>query len=210
MMRAVQIALRMIVLIAFRAKIRNTGKIPADTPLLICPNHQSLIDPILVFALIPGRMLDRLLFTGFGEYFSKPPLSWLVRPFRIIPTGTARTYGESLKLASQGLKRGMSVCIYPEGERTSTGRVMSPRIGAGLLSVETGAPIVPVYIDGALTTLSPLYPGLRFPAVTLTVLDPIEPEGPGQDKNDSYKITAGKWLRAMQEIEGNSLHSPVD
>lgn len=208
MMRAVQILIRLIVSIAFRARIRNIGKIPADTPVLICPNHQSLIDPILVFALLPGGMLDRLLFTGFGEYFSRPPLSWLVRPFRIILTGTARTYGESLRLASQGLGRGMSVCIFPEGERTSTGRVMNPRIGAGLLSVENGVPIVPIYIDGALNTLSPINPGLRFPAVTLTVLDPIEPAGGDRDKSDLYKKTVDGWLRAVEEIEINPLHSP--
>lgn len=102
----------------------------------------------------------------------------------------------------------MSVCIFPEGERTSDGKVMNPRIGAGLLSVENGVPIVPIYIDGALKTLSPLNPGLRFPAVTLTVLDPIEPAGGGQDKNDLYKITVDGWLRAMEEIEANPLHSP--
>lgn len=208
MMRAFQIVVRLIVLIAFRARIRYIGKIPADTPVLICPNHQSLIDPILVFALLPGWMLDRLLFTGFGEYFSRPPLSWLVRPFRIILTGTARTYGESLRLASEGLRRGMSVCIFPEGERTSDGKVMNPRIGAGLLSVESGVPIVPIYIDGAIKTLSPLNPGLRFPAVTLTVLDPVEPAGGDQDKNDLYKITVGGWLSAMEEIEANPLHPP--
>lgn len=207
MMRAVQIVIRLIVSIAFRARIRHIGKIPGDTPVLICPNHQSLIDPILVFALLPGGMLDRLLFTGFGEYFSRPPMSWLVRPFRIILTGTARTYGESLRLASQGLGRGMSVCIFPEGERTSTGRVMNPRIGAGLLSVENGVPIVPIYIDGALKTLSPINPGLRFPAVTLTVLDPIEPAGGDRDKNDLYRITVGGWLRAVEEIEADPLHS---
>jgi long-chain acyl-CoA synthetase len=208
MIRAVQIVIRLIVLIAFRARIRHIGKIPADTPVLICPNHQSLIDPILVFALLPGGMLDRILFTGFGEYFSRPPLSWLVRPFRIILTGTARTYGESLRLASQGLGRGMSVCIFPEGERTSTGRVMNPRIGAGLLSVENGVPIVPIYIDGASKTLSPINPGLRFPAVTLTVLDPIEPAGGDRDKNDLYRITVDGWLRAVEEIEVNPLHPP--
>jgi long-chain acyl-CoA synthetase len=204
LMRAVQIISRLIVLIAFRAKIRDTDKIPLDRPVLICPNHQSMIDPILVFALLPGKMLDRLLFTGFGEYFARPPLSWLVRPFRIILTGTARTYGESLRLASEGLRRGMSVCIFPEGERTSTGRVMKPRIGAGLLSVENGVPIVPVYIEGALKTLSPINPGLRFPAVTLTVMDPIEQAGGGQDKNELYDITVEKWLSAMKEIEANT------
>jgi long-chain acyl-CoA synthetase len=208
LMRAVQIIVRLIVLIAFRAKIRDTGKIPAGTPVLICPNHQSMIDPVLVFALLPGRMLDRLLFTGFGEYFARPPLSWLVRPFRIILTGTARTYGESLRLASEGLRRGMSVCIFPEGERTSTGKVMKPRIGAGLLSVENGVPIVPVYIDGALKTLSPINPGFRFPAVTLTVMDPIERAGGGQDMSELYDITVERWLSAMKVMEGSTGRPP--
>jgi long-chain acyl-CoA synthetase len=201
-MRGVQIIARLIVFLAFRAKIRDAYKIPADSPVLICPNHQSLIDPILVFALLPGRTLDNLLFTGFGEYFSKPPLSWLVHPFRIILTGTARTYGESLRLASEGLKRGLSVCIFPEGERTSTGKVMKPRAGAGLLSVENGVPIVPVYIDGAYKTLSPLNPGLRFPAVTLTVMDPIEPPRGEGEKNELYETTLERWLSDMKHMEG--------
>jgi len=200
--RIVHVMIKIIVVLAFRTGFRQTDRIPAGTPpILLCPNHQSLIDPLLVFALIPGRMLDNVLFTGFGEYFRKPPLSWLVRPFRIILTGTARTYGESLRLASEGLKRGMSVCIFPEGERTSTGRVMKPRIGAGLLSVENGVPILPVYIDGAWKTLSPLNPGLRFPAVTLTVLDPIEPARGGQDRNELYKTTIDRWLAAVKEVE---------
>ena len=208
MMRIVHVIIKIIVVLAFRARIRKTDRIPAGTPVLLCPNHQSLIDPLLVFALIPGGMLENVLFTGFGEYFRKPPLSRLVRPFRIILTGTARTYGESLRLASEGLRRGMSVCIFPEGERTSTGRVMKPRIGAGLLSVENGVPIVPVYIEGAWKTLSPLNPGLRFPAVTLTVLDPIEPARGGKDKNELYNVTIGRWLAAVKEVEDSQRGSP--
>lgn len=207
-MRAVQIIVRLIVLMAFRAGIRNAGSIPAGTPVLLCPNHQSLIDPLLVFALLPGCMLENMLFTGFGGYFGKPPLSWLVRPFRIILTGTARTYGESLRLASEGLRRGMSVCIFPEGERTSTGRVIKPRIGAGLLSVENGVPIVPVYIDGAWKTLSPVHPGLSFPGVTLTVLDPIQPAGGKEDKNELYNITVERWLDAVKNVEEDLRGSP--
>ena len=137
-MRALQLCLRLLVLIAFRARIHNTHKIPKDKAVLICPNHQSLIDPILIFALLPGHMLNRILFTGFGEYFSAPPLSWIVKPIRIILTGTSRTNTESLRLASQGLKLGMSLCIFPEGQRTDTGKIMEPRIGTGVLSVETG------------------------------------------------------------------------
>ena len=78
--RLLQFLVWLLVLMAFRARIHNSENIPKNKPVLICPNHQSLIDPLLIFALIPGHMLDRVLFTGFGEYFSKPPLSWIVHP----------------------------------------------------------------------------------------------------------------------------------
>jgi len=200
-MRIIQILVRVIVKIAFRARINKVKKIPMDKPVLICPNHQSFIDPILIFALLPGEMLEKLFFTGFGEYFSKPPLSWFVHPLRIILTGTSRTYADSLRLASQALGRGMSVCIFPEGARTNTGSIMEPRIGAGLLSVETDTPIIPIYIDGATKTLSPVNPGLRFTHVTLTVMDPIEPTGDEKDAKDLYQETVKKWMEDMKEIE---------
>jgi 1-acyl-sn-glycerol-3-phosphate acyltransferase len=193
--------LRLIVLVAFRSRLKEVKKIPIDKAVLICPNHQSLIDPILIYALIPGDMLEKVLFTGFGEYFSKAPLSWIVHPMRIILTGTGRTSAESMRLATEGLNRGMSVCIFPEGERTSSGGVMKPRIGAGLLSVETGTSIIPIYIDGATKTLSPINPGLSFPKVTLTVMDPIEPTENEKDAKDLYQETVNKWMEAMKEIE---------
>lgn len=200
-MRVLQLGLRLLVLIAFRARIHNIHKIPDDRAVLICPNHQSLIDPILIFALLPGHMLNRVLFTGFGEYFSKPPLSWIVQPTRIILTGTSRTNTESLRLAAQGLRLGMSLCIFPEGERTSTGKIMEPRIGTGVLSVETGTTIVPIYIDGATKTLSPLHPGMSFPKVTLTVLDPIEPAGADKDEKELFQDTVEKWKEAVKGFE---------
>ena len=188
-------------MLAFRTRFKEGGKIPLDKAVLICPNHQSLIDPLLIFALLPGQTLERTLFTGFGEYFSRPPLSWIVHPMRIILTGTSRTSGDSLKLASEGLRRGMSVCIFPEGERTSTGRVMNPKIGAGLLSVENDAPIIPVYIDGATKTLSPINPGLQFPKVTLTVMNPIEPASGYHDKKEIFRRTVDRWQDVIREME---------
>jgi len=203
--RIIQLFLRFIVLIAFRSHLKDVKKIPRNKAVLICPNHQSLIDPILVYALLPGEMLENTLFTGFGEYFSKAPLSWIVRPMRIILTGTGRTSAESIRLATEGLNQGYSVCIFPEGERTSTGTIMKPRIGAGLLSVETDTPITPIYIDGATNTLSPINPGLSFPKVGVTVMDPIEPAKGEREARDLYEETVNIWFEGMQKMERNKV-----
>jgi len=201
--RTIQLFLRFIVLIAFRSRLKNIKKIPMNRAVLICPNHQSLIDPILIYGLLPGEMLERTLFTGFGGYFSKAPLSWIVHPMRIILTGTGRTSAESIRLATEGLNRGYSVCIFPEGERTSSGSIMKPRIGAGLLSVETDTPIIPIYIDGATKTLSPINPGLSFPKVSVTVMNPIEPAKGDKEARDLYQDTVNIWLEDMQKMGMN-------
>ncbi|MGB3727745.1 MAG: AMP-binding protein [Thermodesulfobacteriota bacterium] len=201
--KVIQLVLRFIVLVAFRSRLKGVNKIPRNRAVLICPNHQSLIDPILIYALLPSEMLEKTLFTGFGEYFSKAPLSWIVHPMRIILTGTGRTSAESIRLSTEGLNRGYSVCIFPEGERTSSGTIMKPRIGAGLLSVETDTPIIPIYIDGATKTLSPINPGLSFPKVSVTVMDPIQPAKGEKEARDLYQDTVNIWLEDMQKMEGS-------
>ena len=118
-------------------------------------------------------------------------------------TGTSRTNTESLRLASEGIKRGMSVCIFPEGQRSDTGRIMEPKLGAGVLSVETRTTIVPIYIDGATKTLSPVHPGMGFPKVTLTVLDPIDPSEEDKDERDLFQDTVDEWKEAVTEFERN-------
>ncbi len=201
--RLIQLFGKLLVLIAYRSWLKEAKKIPKDKAVLICPNHQSLIDPILIYALLPGDMLERVLFTGFGEYFSKAPLSWIVHPMRIILTGTSRTSADSMRLATEGLNRGYSVCIFPEGERTSTGTIMNPRIGAGLLSVETNTPILPIYIDGATKTLSPINPGLSFPNVSVEVMNMIEPAKGDKESRELYQDTVDTWYNSMKEMEGS-------
>ncbi|HEX3036225.1 MAG TPA: AMP-binding protein [Thermodesulfobacteriota bacterium] len=198
--RIVQAFISLIVRIAFRVRVEGLHKIPKHGAVLICPNHQSYIDPILIFALIPGRMLDRLVFVGFGEIFRRPPLSWISRPARLIPTGSAGTLGESLKLSYEGLKRGMAVCIFPEGGRTTTGEIMSPRLGTGILSVEAQAPVVPILIEGAINTLSHLHPGFKLPKVQIIVGDPIYPPT-GDNAGELYQEAVDRWKESVLELE---------
>ncbi len=200
-MRIIQSAICLIVRVAFRVKVEGVNKIPKTGAVLICPNHQSYIDPLLIFSLIPGAMLERLLFVAFGEIFSRPPLSWLKRPTRIIPTGSAGTLGESLKLSYQGLKRGMAVCIFPEGGRTTSGELMPARPGAGILSVESGAPIVPILIDGAVNTLSHLHPEFKFAKVRIVVGDPIYPTAVGDNRKDGYQLITHKWEKSLIDMK---------
>ncbi len=200
-MRLIQMAVFIFVKVVFRMRIEGMEKIPKEGPALLCPNHKSFIDPIVVVAVLPGWILNRLVLTGFSELFKMAPLSWLVRPLRVIPIGSTDTFGDSLQLTSDALKRGMALLLFPEGRRTPTGNIMPARMGVGILSVEAGVPIVPILIDGASDTLSPLHPGFRFAKVKIVVGDPIEPPGEVDHSREQYQEACGRWKEAVEKLE---------
>lgn len=200
-MRAVQLVVFVVVGVVFRMRIEGMDKIPKEGPVLLCPNHQSFIDPIVIVASLPGWILDRLLLTGFSELFKKAPLSWLVRPLRVIPIGSADTFGDSLQLTRDGLKRGMSLLLFPEGRRTPTGKIMPARLGVGILSVQAGVPVIPILIAGASDTLSPLHPGFKFAKVRIVVGDPIGPPREVDHSREMYEDVCVKWKDAVEKLQ---------
>ncbi len=189
--------------ILFKIEVRDINKLPKKGPFIICPTHQSMIDPFIMYSIVPGYILNKLLFTAFVEYFDKPPLSWTVKLLRIIPTGSTATYSESLRLCYRGLKKGMILGLFPEGARTLTGDIMNPKIGAGILSVEAGAPMIPILIDGAINTLSALHPEFKRTKVTLYIGDPIEPLKKSEQNNGTeiYQKQVDMWTTKVLEMQ---------
>ena len=204
-MRAVQFLTFIAMKIIFRIKIEGTDKIPKDRPVLLCPNHQSFVDPFIIYACLPGHLVNRMMYVAFGEYFNKPPASWLIKPWRIIITGSTRDLGNSLKLSFEGLKKGFSVCIFPEGGRTTTGSIMNPRLGAGILSAESGTPIVPILIDGATGTLSHIQPKFRFSKIRIIIGDPIMPPVGNSESKLLYQDIVDSWRNKIVDLKSGLL-----
>ena len=67
---------------------------------------------------------------------------------------------EAVAVASDVLRSGENLVWFPEGRRTRTGALQPLRPGIGHLMERTDVAVVPVWIDGAFTTLAP---GRRFP-----------------------------------------------
>jgi long-chain acyl-CoA synthetase len=207
-MRIIQMVVFVFVKVVFRMRIEGMDKIPQNGPVLLCPNHQSYIDPIVIVAAFPGWILDRLLLTGFSELFKTAPLSWIVRPLRVIPIGSTDTFGDSLQLTYDGLKRGMSLLLFPEGRRTPTGNIMAARMGVGILSVEAKVPMIPILIEGAANTLSPLHPGFKFAKVSIVVGDPIEPPRQTGHSRELYQEVCARWKDAVEKLENQLRRDP--
>lgn len=128
------------------AEIKGLENIPADGPVLIAPNHISFIDSIFVLALLPRRTLA----VGKAEYMDSWKTRHIFPAIGMIPLD--RTGGSAsqaaLNQAAGSLSRGDLFLIYPEGTRSRDGFLHRGRTGIARLAMRTGAPIVPVGIQG--------------------------------------------------------------
>lgn len=132
----------------YRIEVYGLENIPKTGPLLIAGNHLSNADPPAIGAFA-GLVRDSR-FVAKKELFSVPVLGWFFRHCNYIPVDRKRTVGDmgALKEVVEALNRGESVIMFPEGTRSKTGQPQKPKSGIGFLVYKTGAPVLPVKIEG--------------------------------------------------------------
>jgi len=136
--------------------LRVTGRehIPATTPFIISPNHETFIDGFVVAALLPFRAFQHIFFVGAAEFFETRVMAWGARAINIVPVDPDANLVSAMRAAATGLSLGKVLMLFPEGERTIDGTIKPFRKGAAILASHLDVPIVPVGIDG----LFPLWP----------------------------------------------------
>ncbi|MFC2173731.1 lysophospholipid acyltransferase family protein, partial [Acidobacteriota bacterium] len=180
--------------------IRGISNLPDEHPYLLCPNHASLMDPIIVVASLPTKHLDRLVFLGAEQFFTSRLMRRLARIGRVIPTASSDTVLLSLQRAAEAVSLGYSVCIFPEGFVTRDGYLQRPRPGMGILSWELDLPIVPVLLRGTFSVMSYTHPAFRFRPIGITVGRPIVPERKESDESGDYSDRLQQWHRAVSRL----------
>jgi 1-acyl-sn-glycerol-3-phosphate acyltransferase len=157
-----------------QVKVFGLANIPEDPPYIIAPNHSSALDQTMVSYAIGGKRREQLYTLAVRHFYDRP----VARVFMKIAANVMRIDPEhdffpALRAAVKVLKTGRSIYINPEGTRSESGQLLPFRVGVGMLAVETGVPIIPVYIEG---TFRSMPPGSSFPKpsrVTVTFGKPI-------------------------------------
>ena len=131
----------------YRIHLEGRENVPSKGGALLVPNHVSMVDAVLLIASI-DRPIRFLMFKGSYDH----PL---VRPFAkimgVIPISSQfrpREMITSLRTATQALKDGEVVCIFPEGQMTRIGQMLPFRRGMERIVRGVDVPIVPVNLGG--------------------------------------------------------------
>lgn len=121
----------------------NRGNIP-DGPVILCPNHTSASDPL--FAVFALTLKHRPQVMAKAEVISIPVLGWLLEKAGVFAVERGKSDVGAIKRAMKCLKGGDKLLMFPEGTRSQDETMGDAKTGVAMLSVRTGAPILPMYI----------------------------------------------------------------
>ncbi|HEX8734624.1 MAG TPA: AMP-binding protein, partial [Pyrinomonadaceae bacterium] len=132
-----------------RLEVRGIENLRAlQRPFLVCPNHQSFLDPFAVCSLYSLDTFRNTFHVGASEFFQNALMRWLSRLLNVVPIDPDTQLMRAMKAGAAGLKSGKVLNIYPEGERAFDGKLHEFKKGAAILATELDLPILPVALDG--------------------------------------------------------------
>ena len=131
----------------YRIKVLGRDNIPERGGALFICNHLSHVDALLLMSST-DRKVRFLMYKGIYE---KPAIKPFARILDVIPISSEqrpREMIQSLREASEAIKEGQVVCIFPEGQITRIGFMLPFQRGFERIMKDVDAPIIPIALDG--------------------------------------------------------------
>ena len=193
----------------FHLKMRGLENLPEKGPFLVCPNHQSYVDPMVMVGGFPWRLFRDSFALGtsdiFGTGFMRRLAGWL----RVAVLDPDANLVPAMRAGAYGLSQGHILVLYPEGERTNDGTPRLFRKGAAILSIHTQAPIVPVAIEGFYEAWPRHKKFPQFANLQIVIGKPIQPPPLDEASEAAYeRLTTELKSRVVamwQELRGKDL-----
>ncbi|MFQ5942188.1 MAG: lysophospholipid acyltransferase family protein [Anaerolineales bacterium] len=129
-------------LLAKLGRAENVDNLPASGSAIVIFNHIAFIDPIVVLSVLPRNVIP----LARHDVFAIPGWGIFPRLWDVIPVRRDEVDRQALRKALAVLEAGEVLLVAPEGTRHPS--LQSAKAGLAYLAIKSGAPIVPVAIDG--------------------------------------------------------------
>ncbi len=124
-------------------KDKNNHYVPKDGAFLLCANHNSNMDPVLIAASCPRQ----LTFMAKDELFHIFLLGKLIKALGAFPIKRGKGDAAAVMATLKIMKKGEATLIFPEGTRMKRGERKSINSGIVRLAMQSGVPILPAYVS---------------------------------------------------------------
>lgn len=127
-----------------RWEIKGAENLPASGGVLLVANHVSYWDPVSIICAFRRQVF----FMAKAELFKIPLVGYAVRSSGAFPVRRDVTDRNAVRTALQLLQAGEVVGIFPEGTRSKSGEMLKPHLGAAMIALKAGTPVVPIAVTG--------------------------------------------------------------
>ena len=126
---------------------------------MLCCNHISLRDPVLLIAVCP-RMIR---FMAKEELFHCKPFGWLLRHMGAFAVKRGESDLGSVRAALGVLQEGCVMGIFPQGHRDTQDQDRALKNGAAMIALRSRATVLPAHVAGAIPPV-PAHPRILLSA----------------------------------------------
>lgn len=128
----------------YRIRPKGMENIPHEGAALLCCNHVSFIDPLI----LGGFIRRPVRFVMYYRIFNIPVLKWIFKAAKAIPIAGYKEdpvmYEKAFETVKQALADGDLICIFPEGKLTPDGTIQEFKSGIERIVSETPVPVIPM------------------------------------------------------------------
>ena len=178
--------------------VQGMHNVPPGGPLIVASNHRSYLDPVILASFLPRRVFHM----AKRELFRNPLFARLITYYGAFPVdreGTARA--STFRMARTLLGLGGAVVIFPEGGIVHSTAEVEVKEGVATLASLSRAPVLPVYMAGSNTLISPR--GILNPWLVIRVGEVIPPtQGKGREYRRKF---AQDIVDAILKLEADFL-----
>jgi len=165
--------------------------LPKRGAYLLCSNHQSFLDPVGLLGSLPFWALKRMFAVGTSEIFGSGIMRRVARLMRVVVVDPDANLVPAMRAGAYGLRNGLALILYPEGERSIDGTPKTFKKGAAILAIHLQVPIVPIAIDGFHDAWPRGKSFQKFAHLKIKIGPPIVPPPESEASEEAYaKLTA--------------------
>jgi 1-acyl-sn-glycerol-3-phosphate acyltransferase len=140
----IRVTVRLAFAVFGRLRIEGTDNVPLAGGVLLAPNHVSAADWPAIGVSCPRP----LRWVAKSDLFDVPVIGPFCRLFRAFPIQRGAPDRAALRLAEELVRAGDALVVFPEGAVSETARLQPLKHGLAMIALRSGAPVVPVAIQG--------------------------------------------------------------
>lgn len=114
-----------------------------DDGFIIAANHSIIFDPIFIATACKDRLLH---FVAKYEVFKNPVVGAVLKSCNAFPIVRGKGDMQAINYASDLVKKGKVLCIFPEGTRSRDGYPKKAKSGVGLIARNAKCDVIPAAI----------------------------------------------------------------